>query len=147
MITGYWSSPAQCTEDQAGELTCSLIKGLHFWDGTNPNKDTHRICLQMPPRYLQRVGFSSIRVTSILIMANRTVSDAVLLLVFSLQGVKCQQSGFRVFRRKLSYGNSNNCPRERDSATRPCCILMYPGAEILEISHWRKPGCDCAGRH
>ena len=32
----YWSSPARCIEDQAGELTCSLIKGLHFWDGTNP---------------------------------------------------------------------------------------------------------------
>ena len=63
-------------------------------------------------------------------MANRTVSIAVLLLVFSLQGVKCQQSGFRVFRTEAELREFKQLSaRERLDAA-----LLYPGAEILEIT-------------
>ena len=74
--------------------------------------------------------FSSVRATSILIMANRTVSVAVLLLVFSLQEVKCQQFGFRVFRTEAELREFKQLSeRERFDAA-----LLYPGAEILEIT-------------
>ena len=75
-------------------------------------------------------GFSSTRANSILVMANRTVSIAVLLLVFNLQGVKCQQSGFHVFRTEAELREFEQLSaRERLDAA-----LLYPGAEILEIT-------------
>ena len=71
----------------------------------------------------------------IVLMANHSFSVAVLpLLVFSLlssQQVKCQQSaGFRVFRTDAELREFNQLSaRERLDAA-----LLYPGAEILEIT-------------
>ena len=71
----------------------------------------------------------------IVLMANHgfSVSAVLPLLVFSLlssQQVKCQQSGFRVFRTEAELREFEQLSeRERFDAA-----LLYPGAKILEIT-------------
>ena len=70
----------------------------------------------------------------IVLMANHSFSVAVLpLLVFSLlssQQVKCQQSGFRVFRTDAELQEFEQLSaRERLDAA-----LLFPGVEMLEIT-------------